>query len=164
MSIKESIVKLLPEMRAFARFLTKNVTISDDIVQETVVKALAHLDGFEPGTNLKAWLFTIERNVFYEYLRKSKREVEGLQAWEEQTQITPSSITGKEMREVYDLQQKLWKLSPLLREALVLVGAQQLTYEEAAHICGVGVGTFKARVSRARAELAAMMSSDEKPR
>ena len=140
---------MLPELRAFARFLARDRNQADDIVQDAVVRALASLQQFQPGTNLKAWLFTIQRNVFYEQMRRRKREA--IAALEERAPedqggpVTPHDIS--------DLQKMIWELPPLLREALILVGAQEMTHEEAAAICGVPVGTMKARLSRARAAL-----------
>ena len=139
---------MLPELRAFARFLARDRDVADDIVQDAVVRALGSLHQFQPGTNLKAWLFTIQRNVFYERVRRRKREVAALDErapGDEGGSVTPQDIS--------DLQKMIWMLPPLLREALILVGAQEMTHEEAAAICGVPVGTMKARLSRARAAL-----------
>ncbi|MCQ8277902.1 sigma-70 family RNA polymerase sigma factor [Acetobacteraceae bacterium KSS8] len=146
---------LLPDLRAFARFLTRDATAADDLVQDTVVRALAGLSSFQPGTNLKAWLFTIQRNGFYEQIRRHKRETRMLGA-----QTAASEMQAPEAHrrsDLNDLQRMLWTLPPLLREALVLVGAQELSHDEAAAICGVPVGTMKARVSRARSQLARTM-------
>jgi RNA polymerase sigma-70 factor (ECF subfamily) len=153
--LRQDMLALLPDMRAFARFLVRDRHAADDLVQDTVVRALAALGQFQPGTNLKAWLFTILRNVFFEQSRRRRREMAALTshlAMEEA--IHPGQASASEMRE---LERELWKLSPILREALVLVGAQELTHEEAAAICSVPVGTMKARVSRARTELSRLM-------
>jgi len=149
---------MLPELRAFARFLTRDAAAADDLVQDTMVRALAAQSSFQVGTNLKAWLFTIERNAFYEQARRRKREVRVLaeSAPPEQTQRPEAHVRG----DLTDLQRLLFTLPPLMREALVLVGAQELTHEEAAAICGVPVGTMKARVSRARSALARMMEEE----
>lgn len=148
-------MSLLPDLRAFARFLLRERAAADDLVQDTVVRALGALPQFELGTNLKAWLFTILRNVFFEQARRRKREAAALdRQLPADEAVRPDQADASEVR---DLQQVLWQLSPVLREALVLVGAQELTHEEAAAICGVPVGTMKARVSRARAELSRLM-------
>ena len=146
---------LLPDLRAFARFLVRDRGHADDLVQDTVVRALSALAQFQTGTNLKAWLFTILRNLFFEQGRRRKREAAALSA------SAPLSATTRpeqaDASEVRDLEHVLWKLSPVLREALVLVGAQELSHEEAAAICGVPIGTMKARVSRARTELSRIL-------
>ena len=155
--LKRQIAALLPDMRAFARFLARDRVVADDLVQDAVVRALAALDQFQPGTNLKAWLFTILRNGFYEQGRRRKRETAALQA-----RFDPADTARPEQHakaDISDLQQLLFKLPPLLREALILVGAQELSHEEAARICNVPVGTMKARLSRGRAALTGLMAN-----
>ena len=150
-SVRADMLRLLPDLRAFARFLIRDRAAADDLVQDTVVRALGALPQFQLGTNLKAWLFTILRNVFFEQTRRRRREAVALSAHlPTEEAVRPEQSDAREVR---DLEQTLWRLSPVLREALVLVGAQELTYEEAARICAVPVGTMKARVSRARTEL-----------
>jgi RNA polymerase sigma-70 factor (ECF subfamily) len=149
--LRQQIAALLPDLRAFARFLVRDRTEADDLVQDGVLRALGALGQFQPGTNLKAWLFTILRNGFYEQVRRRKRERRALEAGFAAEESHPPHQVSR--AEVADLEQMLWRLPPLLRESLVLVGAQELTYEEAAAICEVPVGTMKARVSRARSQL-----------
>jgi len=154
-NIRGQIAALLPDLRAFARFLVRDRVAADDIVQDSVVRALAAIDQFQPGTNLKAWLFTILRNQFYEQGRRRKREVNALQSrFDAELQVNPQQDARAE---ITDLQQLIWRLPPLLREALILVGAQEMSHEEAAAICNVPVGTMKARLSRARSGLAALL-------
>ena len=152
--LRREIAALLPDLRGFARFLVRDRVMADDVVQDTLVRALAALHQFEAGTNLKAWLFTILRNQFYEQARRRKREMEAMSArFDEEEGASPAQLARAEITE---LQVLIWKLPPLLREALILVGAQGLSHEEAAAICGVPVGTMKARLSRARTQLVAM--------
>ena len=143
---RHQIVALLPDLRAFARFLVRDRAAADDMVQDSVVRALGAISQFQPGTNLKAWLFTILRNQFYEQARRRRREATALQARFEEAEA-----------DINDLQQLIWRLPPSQREALLLVGAQEMSHEEAAAICGVPVGTMKARLSRARSGLAMLM-------
>ena len=151
---RHQIVALLPDLRAFARFLVRDRTAADDVVQDSIVRALGAISQFQPGTNLKAWLFTILRNQFYEQARRRKREATALQA-------RPGKFEAADPQQaqadIADLQQLIWRLPPAQREALLLVGAQEMSHEEAAAICGVPVGTMKARLSRARSGLAALM-------
>lgn len=145
-------MSLLPDLRAFARFLARDRTLADDLVQDSLVRALGALHQYQEGTSLKAWVFTILRNAYYEQGRRRRREVALDDATPpEGTQAAPDDGGRAELQ---DLQRLIWQLPPLLREALTLVGAQELTYEEAAVICDVPVGTMKARVSRARSALA----------
>jgi len=150
-SPRAQMIALLPELRGFARFLVRERAEADDLVQEAVVRALAAFDQFQPGTNLKSWLFTILRNAFFEQARRRRTERAAL----ERAGMTDEARVSdqEEHAALSDLQRRLWRLPPLLREALVLVGAQELSYDEAAMICGVPVGTMKARVSRARTQL-----------
>ena len=158
--LRREITALLPDMRAFARFLARDAAAADDLVQDTVVRALGALDQFTPGTNLRAWLFRIERNAFYEGLRRRKREDAAMR----DTAATAPAGTPEQFAraEISDLQQVIWTLSPLLREALILVAAQELTHEEAAAVCDVPVGTMKARLSRARSALARALQQARK--
>ncbi|WKC16696.1 sigma-70 family RNA polymerase sigma factor [Acetobacter pasteurianus] len=151
----------MPALRGFARFLARDSAIADDLVQDTIVRALDKADGFTPGTNLRAWCFAILRNLFLEQHRRGRRERIALEDYGHQPASTAESSphTQTEMQELESL---LWQISPLLREALVLVGAQELTYAEAAEICEVEVGTMKARVSRARAALKKVMAAQDK--
>jgi RNA polymerase sigma-70 factor (ECF subfamily) len=148
---RAQMIALLPELRGFARFLVRERAEADDLVQEAVVRALAALDQFQPGTNLKSWLFTILRNAFFEQARRRRTERVAL---ERSVMADEPRVSDQEGRAALsDLQRRLWSLPPLLREALVLVGVQELSYDEAAAICGVPAGTMKARVSRARTQL-----------
>ncbi|WP_323990969.1 MULTISPECIES: sigma-70 family RNA polymerase sigma factor [Nguyenibacter] len=151
-------MSLLPDLRGFARFLTRDPASSDDLVQETLVRALAALEQFQADTNLKAWLFTIQRNVFYEQRRRHLREQVVMNDYAVQAQRRAESRPASVRDDVRDLENVFWLLPPLLREALILVGAQEMTHEEAAGICGVPVGTMKARVSRARAQLTKLVA------
>lgn len=150
--MRQGITALLPDLRGFARFLVRDRTMADDLVQDALVRALAALHQFQPGTNLKAWLFTILRNQFYEQARRRKREAAAMDAaFIGDEGASPPQVARAELQE---LQVLIWRLPPLLREAVILVGAQELSHEEAAAVCKVPVGTMKARLSRARTALA----------
>jgi RNA polymerase sigma-70 factor (ECF subfamily) len=150
---------LLPELRGFARFLARDRPAADDLVQEALVRALGALDQFQPDTSLKAWMFTILRNAFYEQQRRRKREAAALDANYDPPQ--PEFSPQERSSDIGDLERHIWSLPPLLREALILVGAQELSHEDAARVCDVPVGTMKARLSRARTALAAAMRASE---
>jgi RNA polymerase sigma-70 factor (ECF subfamily) len=143
-------------MRAFAISLCGNRDRADDLVQEALVKAWNHLDSFERGTNLKAWLFTILRNAYFSELRKMKREVADSDGQFAARQAVPAEQQGH--LDLLDLNKALGQLPADQREALILVGAEGFSYEDAASICGCAVGTVKSRVNRARVKLAELMS------
>ena len=150
-SVRAALPALLPDLRAFARFLARDPALADDLVQEALLRALRAEQQWIPGTSLRAWVFHILRNIFLEQLRRrgtEKRALERMPAPDETG--VPQDAHG----EVTDLGRALQVLPLPQREALILVGAHGLSHEEAAVICDVPVGTVKARVSRARAALA----------
>ena len=160
-------VLLLPDLRAYARFLAHRRAEADDLVQDAVVRALAAATQFQAGTDVRAWLFTILRNGFFEQLRRRRTETAAIAraaVGEDLSSERAIPASQQDRIDLDDLSRHLFDLSPLLRDALVLVGAQGFAYEEAALICGVPVGTMKARVSRARGLLArAMTQGHAKP-
>ena len=149
--MKDEIVALLPDLRAFARFMCREREAADDLVQNTVLAALDKQDQFAPGTNLKGWLFTIMRNRFYSDLRTLRRRPASI----DHDAVAPLAAVDNPdaTLELKELSTALFRLSPQSREALVLVGAGGFSYEEAAVLCHCSVGTLKARVSRARKQL-----------
>jgi RNA polymerase sigma-70 factor (ECF subfamily) len=153
--IRDGLLEAIPYLRAFAISLSGSSDRADDLVQETIVRALSRTNRFEPGTNLQAWLFTILRNLFYTSYRKTRLEVEDPDG---AFAARLTSIPEQESKVMHqDLLTALQKLSVEHREALLLVGAQGLSYEEAAEIAGVAVGTVKSRTHRARAQLAELL-------
>jgi RNA polymerase sigma-70 factor (ECF subfamily) len=157
-SVRQSILNAVPSLRAFAISLCGNVDRADDLVQETLLRALANIDSFQPGTNMSAWLFTILRNHFRSEYRKRRREVEDTDgSYADSLKSHPEQHGRVEFTE---FRQALAQLPPDQREALILVGASGFSYEEAANICGCAVGTIKSRVNRARNRLAELMSID----
>ncbi|MBC6980660.1 sigma-70 family RNA polymerase sigma factor [Caulobacter sp. 17J80-11] len=157
-SWREDVVALIPALRAFAWSLSHNSADADDLVQDTLIKAWTHRSKFEPGTNLRAWLFTILRNTYYTAVVRRRREVSDESGKHAATLFTPPTQDWSvAMR---SLQTALGQLPDEHREALILVGAAGLTYEEAAEICGCALGTIKSRVNRARARLLKIMDAD----
>jgi RNA polymerase sigma-70 factor (ECF subfamily) len=146
----------VPSLRAFAISLSGNVDRADDLVQETLLRAMANIDSFQPGTNMSAWLFTILRNLFRSEYRKRRREVEDADgSYAESLKSYPEQQGRVEFEE---FRTALSKLPADQREALILVGASGFSYEEAAAICDCAVGTIKSRVNRARNRLASMLA------
>ena len=146
----------IPPLRAFAMSLCGKRDYADDLVQDTLVRAWAKMDRFEAGTNLHAWLFTILRHAFYSDRRKRRREVEDADGSYASRLTTIPNQEGH--LDLEDFQKALMMLSADQREALILVGAEGLSYDEAAEICGCVLGTMKSRVNRARTRLAALLS------
>lgn len=158
-SWRDDVVQLIPALRAFAWSLSHNGSDADDLVQDTLIKAWTNRDKFEPGTNLRAWLFTILRNTYYTNVLRRRREVrDETGEYASTLKAPPTQDWSVAMRA---LQGALQKLPPEHREALILVGAAGLSYEEAAEICGCALGTIKSRVNRARARLLKIMDAED---
>jgi RNA polymerase sigma-70 factor (ECF subfamily) len=155
-SLRDAMLAAVPSLRAFAISLSGNIDRADDLVQETLLRAIANIDSFQPGTNMSAWMFTILRNLFRSEYRKRRREVEDTDgSYAESLKSHPEQSSRLEFQE---FRAALAKLPPDQREALILVGASGFSYEEAASICDCAVGTIKSRVNRARTRLADLLS------
>ena len=155
LDVRDGLFLVIPHLRAFAISLTGSLDQADDLVQETLLRALSNLDKFQPGTSLQAWTFTILRNLFHTEFRKRRREVEdpeGLFAG----RLASLPEQGARL-DFQDLRAALAQLPSHQREALLLVGAEGLSYEEAARVCGTHLGTIKSRVNRARTRLAELL-------
>ena len=156
--IRDLIIAIIPSLRAFARSLVNDRDRADDLVQQTLLKALSNLDRFQPGTNIRAWLFTILRNSFFSELRKHRSEVADVDGkYAAQLTRRATQIDRVELRE---FKLALLKLPLEQREALILVGPAGFSYEEAAAICGCAVGTIKSRVNRGRNRLTTLIEGE----
>lgn len=155
---REAVIARIPSLRAFAWSLARNPSDADDLVQETLTKAWTYREKYEAGTNLRAWLFTILRNTWYSTIAKRGREV----ADEEGRHAASLTAEGSQewAVELTALREALNELPPEHREAIVLVGAAGLSYEEAAEIAGCALGTIKSRVNRARNRLAERLAME----
>ena len=146
-----ALVECIPHLRAFARSLTRNREQADDLVHDAAVRALTAESQFCPGTNFRAWIFTILRNLYYNRWREHRVRSALLE--------DPALASGRVgppqevVLKVRDFKRAFWQLGQDQREALILVGASGMSYEEAAAICRCPVGTVKSRVSRARQQL-----------
>ena len=153
------VLALRPALHAFARRLSSQEPDAEDLVQDTILRALAARSRFQDGTNLKAWLFTIERNLFNSRWRKARREcLPGAEDIEAQLVTPATQVTDLWVREAAE--RILHDLSPAHREILILVPVLGISYEDAAVLCGCSVGTVKSRLNRARAALAALVDED----
>ncbi|MGX1306202.1 RNA polymerase sigma factor (sigma-70 family) [Amorphus suaedae] len=156
--IDGDLVALIPALRMFARTFCKNTFDADDLVQETLTKAIANATKFRPGTNLKAWLFTIMRNSFYTSAKVRRREQPGQEDCVADVlsvaQSQDWSVRGTEIRSSLDA------LPPEQREVLVLVGILGVSYEEAAEMTGCAIGTIKSRLNRARHRMLELLHAE----
>ena len=156
---RDDVVAMIPALRALAWSLCHNGSDADDLVQDTLIKAWANKDKFEPGSNLRAWLFTILRNTYYTNVVRRRREVRDEDG--DYARMLKSPPTQDWSVALNALQIGLAQLPDEHREALILVGAAGLSYEEAAEICGCALGTIKSRVNRARARLLKIMDAGD---
>ena len=159
---RDDVVALVPHLRAFARSLVAgDSALADDLVQDTIVNALQAQHQFQPGTNLRAWLFRILRNRF---LSIKARKYQTSEVYDEHLETRWSVPAYQETRiEIDALKRAFSALSLAHREILIYAVVQEMPYEEVAEICGCAVGTVKSRVNRARAILKRMLLEDELP-
>lgn len=156
---KALLADVIPHLRAYGRSLSGNPDLADDLTQDTMVKAWASRERFERGTSIKAWTFVILRNTFLSQMRRNKFRGDYDEQLVERTLATPAA--QEDSSQITDLQRGLMELPEDQREALILVGAGGMSYEEAAAICGCALGTMKSRVSRARKALEEIMESGQ---
>ncbi|MEY4681809.1 MAG: hypothetical protein RLZZ276_3458, partial [Pseudomonadota bacterium] len=147
-----------PRLRAFGTSLSGSASAADDLVQETFAKAWKHRARFEPGTNLRAWLFTILRNAHFSEFRR-RRHLDGGSVEDLPESRLSVPATQHHALELKDVQRLLLQVPFKQREALLLVSAVEMDYAEAATVCKCSVGTVKSRVHRARARLAALIDA-----
>ncbi len=156
---KSQMLALIPSLRAFARSLCGNPDMADDLAQEAMARAWKARGSFTLGTNFRAWMFMILRNIFYTTVRKNSR----MTSWDPEIaeRLLVEPATQHVGIELEDVQKALNKLPPVQREMLMLVAAEGVSYEEAAAIAGCAIGTVKSRVARARTALVRLMEGDD---
>ena len=158
---KRELSAVIPHLRAFARGLCGRPDMADDLVQETMLKAWAARDRFQPGTSMRAWTFVILRNAYLTEMRRNRFRGDYDETAAERLLTAPAG--QEDPIHLADMHRALLQLPAERREALLLVGAGGFSYEEAAEICGCAVGTIKSRVGRARASLSAMLEEGNIP-
>lgn len=152
---REMLIAEIPNLRGFAASLSGSMQQADDLVQDTLLKAWGSSASFQAGTNMRAWLFTILRNTYFSLYRKRGREVQDTDG----VFSSKVAVAGEQdgVIDLADLRTALAKLPEEQREAVVMIGATGLSYEEAAEVMGVAIGTVKSRVNRGRAKLAELL-------
>lgn len=158
MTYAEDLEAEMPSLRGFAMRLCGDPDRSHDLVQETLLKAWSNRKSFELGTSIRAWLFTIMRHTFYSDYRKRRREVqdpEGVHASKLQ-----SLARQEDFLRLQDLAGAWGELPFEQQQALMLVGVDGISYEDAALVLGCAVGTVKSRTNRARRKLADILGED----
>lgn len=157
----DQLIETLPALRAFAMMLTRDRSAGEDLVQDTVLRALDKSDHYTLGTNLRAWLYTIMRNQFINGLRRRQRE--RLTDIDEELLDNLDAVAANQEHVLIlkDLMRAMGQLRPEQREALHLVIADGLSYDEVAQVCNCPVGTVRSRIARARRELESRLMGEE---
>lgn len=158
--VNGELLALIPALRAFARSFLRQQSDADDLVQETLLRAIANIHQFSPGTSMRSWLFTIMRNCHYTRYRRARREQDALSQNVFDTEVPEAQEWSSEMR---DVEAALGRLPAEQREVLVLVGALGTSYQDAAAICGCSIGTIKSRLNRGRTRLARELGEEYVP-
>lgn len=157
-AFRAGLLAAVPALRRFVRSLGCDHAAADDVVQDVVLRAWRSQSSFQPGTNLEAWLFTITRNQFYSLTRKKVREVEDVDGKFTSRLATPPDQMGH--ADLHDVRAALALLPDSMREALILVTVEDMSYEQAAEVMGCQIGTVKSRVFRGRGRLARLLGYD----
>ncbi len=146
----------IPRLRRFARYMTRDADYADDLVQECLTRAIANIASWQPGTNLRAWLFVILKNVFRNGKRRAQHDI----AYRNQLEQDAPAYSGADQHRhlvLAEVREAFQRLTDDHREVLMLIALEGLRYEEAAEVLNISVGTVKSRLSRARSALRALV-------
>jgi RNA polymerase sigma-70 factor (ECF subfamily) len=150
----------IPRLRRYARALIHDTSAADDLVQDTLLRALAKQDRWQAGTNLRAWLFTLMHNQFVNNVRRFSRAGVTVDVDELSTTLAATADTTSSCQ-IRELERALAKLPVEQREVLLLVGLEGVQYDEAAEILGIPIGTVRSRLFRGRESLRRLLDLDE---
>ena len=151
----------IPRLRRYARALTHATDRADDLVQDTLVRALAKIHLWQPGTDMRAWLFTIMHHQFVNTVRRQARETTVDIEHVSSTLTATTDPTAR--RQLIELDRALASLPSEQREVVLLVGLEGMSYESVAEILGVPIGTVRSRLSRGRERLRELTGRDREP-
>jgi len=156
----ELLATQIPRLRRYARALTRNAQAADDLVQDCLERAWCKAHHWEPGTDLRAWLFTLMHNLHINALRRNRPDTEPMEHTDYQDPRPPAQDAALNLR---DLEQGLAQLTPEQREVLLLVCLEEMSYEQVAAVVGVPIGTVMSRLHRARERLRGWMAGEQRP-
>jgi RNA polymerase sigma-70 factor, ECF subfamily len=160
MDIRDELMEHIPRLRRYARALLHNQELADDLVQDTLERALARIGLFETGTDLRAWLFTIMHNVFANQARKKSARAPHLSFDDDSIAESEFAVPAGQTHslELRDLDYALQRLPAEQREVVLLVGLEEMSYADVALTLGIPVGTVMSRLSRGRDRLRNLMA------
>ncbi|BBU32109.1 RNA polymerase sigma factor (plasmid) [Burkholderia sp. THE68] len=163
MAIRDELIEHVPRLRRYARALLNNRDLADDLVQDTIERALSRTTMFEAGTDLRAWLFTLMHNVFVNQIRKASSRAVHVSVDDDDIGEREFAAPGNQMRslEVRDLDYALQRLPAEQREVVLLVGLEEMTYAEVAIALDIPIGTVMSRLSRGRERLRTLMAGTQ---
>lgn len=149
----------IPRLRRYARALTRNVVHADDLVQNCLIRALTKQHLWQPGTDLRAWLFTVLHNQHCSAVRRSV--LEGVSVELEQAPPIPVQSNAIAVLEVRDLERAINRLAEDHRKVVLLIGLEGIPYDRVAAILNIPVGTVRSRLARARRELRRLIGAGQ---
>jgi RNA polymerase sigma-70 factor (ECF subfamily) len=149
----------IPGLRRYARALLRDRTRADDLAQDTLERALNKFTLFQRDSDLRAWLFTVMHNVHLNQIRNASNRMVTIEY--DDSEMTPAR--SDDATALHDLATALERLLPEHREVLVLIGVEQFSYEEAARVLDVPIGTVMSRLSRARERLRILLEGGTAP-
>jgi RNA polymerase sigma-70 factor (ECF subfamily) len=160
MDIRDELTEHIPRLRRYARALIHNQELADDLVQDTLERALGRTKLFQAGTDMRAWLFTIMHNVFVNQSRRASARAAHVSVDDENVDESEFAVPLDQTRalEMRDLDFALQRLPAEQREVVLLVGLEEMSYAEVALALDVPLGTVMSRLSRGRERLRALMS------
>ncbi len=162
MDKRQAVIEEIPGLRRFARALCGNQTLADDLVQDCLERALGKLHLWQQNTNMRAWLFTILRNIYINQLRSSARRPNEYSYDEQQEMMAGTAPTQGQGLFLRDLESALNMLPEQQREVIILIGVEGVNYKDASQILGIPIGTVMSRLSRGRHTLKSLMDGDHK--
>ena len=154
---------VIPSLRRYARTFVRDPAAADDLVQDTLERALRNAGQFRPETDLRAWLFTLMHNVFVNQVRKAGARAVHVSVDDEGLPEVEWAVSGNQSQslEVRDLDYALQRLPDDQREVVLLVGLEEMSYADVALALGVPIGTVMSRLSRGRERLRALMAGTQ---
>jgi RNA polymerase sigma-70 factor (ECF subfamily) len=150
----------IPRLRRYARALTRNADRADDLVQDTLTRAIAKAHLWQPGTDIRAWLFTIMHNQNVNKVRRAIRDHANVDVDECAKLVATTDPTAS--RQLRELERALAQMLEEQRQVVLLVGLEGMSYEDAAAILNVPIGTIRSRLSRGRDVLRKLLDMDER--
>jgi len=163
MDVRDELMEHVPRLRRYARALINNRDLADDLVQDTLERALGRAGMFQPGTDLRAWLFTIMHNVFANQARKASARAVHVAVDDDSVHESEFAVPSDQTRslEMRDLDYALQRLPMEQREVVLLVGLEEMSYADVALALNIPIGTVMSRLSRGRERLRALMAGTQ---